>query len=179
MADRRDAYLADMRSHTIRGASGGAGDKAVRMSGSKRSVFPCSCHDFHFMIFEWFPEDKHPDPELWVQAYLSVGGRDWDSWKERLTTIWRVLRGRETSSYEVILRREDVMDLRNDLNDYLAAAERLNTETGLAGMYDAPPMVCTMHMRFIPCGSSKTGCVISDKAEDVERVRKFQGDTAV
>jgi hypothetical protein len=149
------------------------------VSFSKRSVFPCSCHDFHFMVFEWFPEDKHPDPELWVQAYLSVGGCDWDSWRKRLTVVWRVLRGRETSSYEVVLRREQVMDLRNDLNDYLAAVERLNVEADLAEMYDTPVMVCTVHMRFIPCGSSKTDCVISEQPEDVDRVRKFQGETAI
>jgi hypothetical protein len=137
------------------------------VSASKRSIFQCSCHDFHFLTFQWYPEDKYFDPEIWVQAYLSIGGRDWNSWKERLNVIWHVLRGRETSSYEVILRREDAMGLRNDLNEYLAA------------MDDHGPAVCTTHMRFIPCGSSKTGCVISDEPEDVERVRKFQGETTV
>jgi len=153
------------------------------VSNSKRSIFPCDCHDFHFLIFEWFPEDKHLDPELWVQAYLSVGGKDWDSWKTRLTAIWRVLRGRETSTYEVILRREQVINLRNDLNDYLTTAGGGSWLDDLAGASAhiglSGPSVCTAHMRFIPCGSSKTDCVISDKPEDVERVRKFQGGTTV
>jgi hypothetical protein len=151
------------------------GGREVLVSSSKRSVFPCSCHDFHFMTFEWWPDDKLSDLEAWV----AVGGRDWDSWRKRLKLAWHCLRARESSVYEVVLRREQVMDLRNDLNGYLAAVERLNIEADLAEMYDTPPMVCTVHMRFIPCGSSKTDCVLSDKTEDVERVRKFQGDTTV
>jgi hypothetical protein len=146
------------------------------MSGSRRSVFQCDCHDFHFMIFEWYPDDRQSE----VMAWIAAGGSDWVSWRKRLKLAWHHLRGGEPSSvYEVVLRREQVMDLRNDLNDYLAAVERLNTEADLAGVYDSPAMVCTMHMRFIPCGSSKTDCVISDKTEDVERVRKFQGETAI
>jgi hypothetical protein len=136
------------------------------MSNSKRSVFQCDCHDFHFMIFEWYPDDAQSEMMAWVR----VGGGDWDSWRKRLILAWHQLRGGEPSSvYEVVLRREQVMGLRNDLNDYLTAMEDLSEG----------PRVCTRHMRFIPCGSSKTDCVISGKTEDVERVRKFQGETAI
>ena len=39
--------------------------------------------------------------------------------------------------------------------------------------YDAGPVVCTKHRRFIPC-RFKEGCTYSDLDEDVRAVREYQ-----
>lgn len=88
------------------------------MISAKSFVFRCSCHDFHFMTFEWYPEDKG-QADVTVSASLAIGGRDWDSWRRRFKGIWGILRGRDYGYYEVCLGHDDGVKLRNALNDYL------------------------------------------------------------
>jgi hypothetical protein len=83
---------------------------------SAKSIFQCDCHAFHFLTFEWWPDDKLGD----VCAYAAIGGSDWNSWRKRIRMAWHCLRGGEsTSEYEVVLERNKVVELRNSLNDYL------------------------------------------------------------
>jgi hypothetical protein len=84
----------------------------------KSFIFQCTCHDFHFMTFEWWTEDKQ-QADVMVSASLAIGGRDWDSWKRRLKGIWGILRGRDYGYYEVCLERDDAVKLRNNLNEFL------------------------------------------------------------
>ena len=147
------------------------------MTGAVRQVFQCDCHDYHFMVFEWYPEDGR-QADVMVSAFISIGGSDWDSWRKRLRAAWQVLRGKEHSCYEVILDEADAVRLRNALNDYIVALHKSGWLEELAeaseGLGLDAPMVCVTHMRFIPCGETKTGCVISEEPGDVERVRAYQ-----
>jgi hypothetical protein len=83
---------------------------------NKRIILPCSCHSFHFLTFEWWPDEKWDD----AAAYIALGGEDWTSLRKRLRLAWHALRGGDPSSvYECILNREDVVNLRNELNEFL------------------------------------------------------------
>jgi hypothetical protein len=129
------------------------------------------------MVFEWYPEDGLL-ADVTTSVFVSIGGRDWDSWRKRLHVMWRVLRGEEHSCYEVSLTEPDAVRLRNALNDYIVALHEASWLEELADAGEriglAYRSVCVTHMRFSPCGESKTGCVISEEAGDVERVRAYQ-----
>jgi hypothetical protein len=88
------------------------------MSKYKRYIYQCDCHDFHFMTFTWWPGDKY-DADVTVEAFVSIGGCDWDSWRRRGKAVWRILRGRESGSYELVLNRDDAVKLRNNLNEFI------------------------------------------------------------
>jgi hypothetical protein len=91
----------------------------VSYDPSKKFIFQCSCHDFHFMSFEWWPSEG-TRADVTAEAYLAIGGRDWDSWKRRFKGIWGILRGRDYGYYEMVVTHEDGIRLRNALNDYLS-----------------------------------------------------------
>jgi hypothetical protein len=154
------------------------------VSLSKKHIFQCDCHDYHFMMFEWWPEDKK-FAQVVVNAYVSIGGRDWDSLRKRVQAAWRMLRGKEYSYYEVVLGEEDAVSLRNALNEYIVFLARKSWLERLPGpdvsdwrsdedsVYDSGPAVCVTHKRFIPC-RAQDGCVISEDQGDVDAVRAYQ-----
>jgi hypothetical protein len=83
---------------------------------NRRTIFPCSCHSFHFLTFEWWPEEKWDD----ACAYIALGGEDWTSLRRRLRLAWHALFGNDCQSvYEAILEHDDIVKLRNELNEYL------------------------------------------------------------
>jgi hypothetical protein len=137
---------------------------------NKRTIFPCDCHAFHFLTFEWWPDDKNSD----VCAYVAVGGADWDSWRKRIRMAWHCLRGGEpVSEFEVVLKHENVVELRNSLNEYITATSRLNTDDDYLENYSVSATVCLTHMRFIPCRTDN-GCKFSTEQEDIRAVTAYQ-----
>lgn len=89
-------------------------------------MFQCACHSFHFLTFEWFPDDKLGD----INAYVAIGGANWDSWRKRVKMAWHCLKGGEAQSeFEAVLDRDKVIELRNHLNDYLQG-----TQSNVSGM---------------------------------------------
>jgi hypothetical protein len=146
------------------------------MSFSKEHVFQCDCHDYHFLMFEWWPEDKKA-AQIMVNAFVSIGGRDWDSLRKRVQAAWRMLRGKEYSYYEVVLNPEDAARLRDALQEYVnfVHVQKGSWLDELADVSEDLPgvRVCVTHMRFIPCRRDG-GHVISEEPADIERVRVFQ-----
>ena len=148
------------------------------MSLSKKHIFQCDCHDYHFMMFEWWSEDKK-FAQVTANAYVSIGGRDWDSLRKRVHAAWRMLRGKEYSYYEVVLGEEDAVRLRNALNEYInfvhvRKGSWLDELAEISGdIAEVPATVCVTHKRFIPC-RAQDGCVISENQEDVDAVRAYQ-----
>jgi hypothetical protein len=143
---------------------------------SKRTVLLCDCHDFHLLCFEWWPGDKK-FAQVMVNAYVSIGGRDWDSLRKRVQAAWRMLRGKEYSYYEVVLGEEDAVRLRNALNEYIVFLHKRSWLDELAeisgDIAEVPATVCVTHKRFIPC-RAQDGCVISEDQGDVDAVRAYQ-----
>lgn len=84
----------------------------------KEHVIPCSCYDFHFMRFTVWPEDWE-QKDFRCEAYLSIGGNFWKSWRDRVKGMWHVLRGCESHSNEILLDRDKAIMLRNALEEYL------------------------------------------------------------
>lgn len=85
-------------------------------------ILQCACHDYHFVVFEWFPEDKWSDVD--IEAYVNVGGDIWDTWKRRFRIIWRVLTGKHCSVFDMVLDLNSAIELRNSLNGYIMAADQ-------------------------------------------------------
>lgn len=95
---------------------------------SKRTVLQCDCHAFHFLTFEWWPDEKWSDIEAWI----AIGGADWTSLRKRIKMAWHCLKGGEpTSEYEVVLQRDKVIELRNNLNDYLQETQGQSNVSGM------------------------------------------------
>lgn len=61
----------------------------MAIDGERDTMFPCDCHDDHFLRINWWPGDI--DRGLEVEGWLSLGGGFWPTLGRRLRIVWRAL----------------------------------------------------------------------------------------
>lgn len=83
------------------------------MGRSSDELFRCVCHMHVFSATQW------GDGEVWLGWYETPGP---DSWRWRLRTAWRVLRGEEHYPIDICLSGEDAGRLISVLIDASVAS---------------------------------------------------------
>ena len=72
-------------------------------------IFPCDCHDHHFLHFEWDEEDTD-----WRYIYVSNQWRP-VRWRDKIKSCYKILRNREYSIDEVVLNDKSIDALKKFL----------------------------------------------------------------
>ena len=83
---------------------------------------PCDCHTEGIVIRKWDDMEDYYYLEFWAHTYYSGQGLWW-TFKQRVKFAWQALRKGNYIHQEIILNRNKITELRDDLTKLLEAQD--------------------------------------------------------